>query len=163
MTRSCKSSITVQWLCSGTGGTLASREFAGVHFTVSSTVTGPLGTSFLPCYASYPCILHEISSSVEIQHEDGWFSNYMFTYYQGMPRRSRNIPIWFDCCACTHRFPRTYGFSRCDMSEIRSGYVYMTAGLNSTRVEISRVFTRGGLESSVKNSTSRFPTTRTTF
>ena len=27
------------------------------------------------------------------------------------------------------------------------GYVYMTAGLKPTRVEISRVFTRGGLES----------------
>ena len=39
----------------------------------------------------------------------------------------------------------------------------MTAGLNSTRVEICCVFTRGGLESSAKNSTSRFPTTRTIF
>ena len=42
-----------------------------------------------------------------------------------------------------------------------SGYVYMTAGLKPTRVEISHVFTRGGLESSAKNSTSHFPTTRT--
>ena len=35
--------------------------------------------------------------------------------------------------------------------------------LHDSRVEICRVFTRGGLESSAKNSTSRFPTTRTIF
>ena len=33
--------------------------------------------------------------------------------------------------------------------------------LHDSWVEICRVFTRGGLESSAKNSTSRFPTTRT--
>ena len=43
------------------------------------------------------------------------------------------------------------------------GCVYTTARLNSTRVEICRVFTRGGLESSAKNSTSHFPTTRIIF
>ena len=35
--------------------------------------------------------------------------------------------------------------------------------LHDSRVEIRVVFTRGGLESSVKNSTSRFPTTRIIF
>ena len=36
----------------------------------------------------------------------------------------------------------------------------MTAGSNSTRVGISRLFTRGRLESSSKNSTSSFHATR---
>ena len=43
------------------------------------------------------------------------------------------------------------------------GCVYMISGLKPTRVEICHVFTRGGLESSAKNSTSCFPTTRISF
>ena len=42
-----------------------------------------LGTSLLPCYAFNSCIVHEILSSVEIQHADGCFSNYMLTNDQG--------------------------------------------------------------------------------
>ena len=40
------------------------------------------------------------------------------------------------------------------------GCVYMTAGSNSIRVEICRVFTRSKLESSAKNSTGHFHTSR---
>ena len=46
-------------------------------------------------------------------------------------------------------------------------YLYLSCPLRlcllDSRVEICRVFTRGGLESSLKNSTSHFPTTRIFF
>ena len=100
-----------------------------------------LGTSLLPCYTSYSCILREISSSVEIQQADGYFSNYMFTNYQGGFETSSLF--WFDCCVCTHRFPRTYTFPLCDMSEIRSDmYAGASTGHSGPRAWLSGLNSR---------------------
>ena len=66
-------------------------------------------------------------------------------------------------CYPRHDLCLYHSRTRACMYMCMQGYVYTTARLNSTWVEICCVFTRGGLESSTKNSISRFPTTRIIF
>ena len=104
----------------------------------------PLGTSLLPCYASYSCILHEISSSVELQHADGCFANYLFTNYQRDAKEvSKLTSLFGSTAACVRTGFRVHTGFRRAMPEIRSDmYAGASTGYSSPRATLSGLNSR---------------------